>query len=131
MESSHGNAWQVGMNYNHFKNNVIPAIQAYDMGVLDQLKDRDKMILDGDETGGIETSKKKSKSKTDLLIIKNPKNPYPVFQMIQKTQRFTKRDLRSAFETLSEADMQLKSTSKDPRLILENVIFSICRQKEN
>jgi len=129
-DSPYGKTWRAGMNYNHFKNNVMPAIEAYDRETLDRLEDWDKMMLVDDDINKHKQSRKKNKIKTDLLIIKNLKNPYPVFQMLQKTQGFSGRDLRSIFETLSEADMQLKSTSKDLRLILEKVIFSICKQNE-
>ena len=74
--------------------------------------------------------KKKSKSTTDLLIAKNPKNAYPIYLLLKKSERFTKEDLIDAFESLSTADKKLKTGSQGARLVLENVILKICRTKE-
>jgi len=132
-ESPYGGGWQSGCNYDYFQKRVIPAIVEYDRMLLDQLDDWQSMLEtepDLPETGARSKSKKKkSKLTTDLLIAKNPKNAYPIFQMLKKSQRFSKPELIDAFATLNEADKKLKTGSQNPKLVLEEVILKICRGK--
>jgi len=72
--------------------------------------------------------KKKTGPLTDLVIAKNPKNPYPVYQMLLKSERFTMDELIAILESLSQADLRLKSTGQNPMLILEKEIFFICQE---
>jgi len=129
MKSTHGQSWQGPQtNYQGFRDAVMPAMQLYDRDILDRLEDWDKMMdaTESDETD--KPSKRKDRTKTDLGIVKNPQNPYPVFQMAQKAQGFELHELQAAMEMLSDADLQMKTSAKNPRLILESVIFKICRQ---
>jgi DNA polymerase-3 subunit delta len=126
VQSSHGETWQPGLSFERFKNSVMPAIQNYDKAILE--------LLNGWKANSDSKIKKKSESgrtyKTDLLLAKNPGNPYPVFLILQNTDNYTKEDLTAAFEALHHADLRLKSTSQNPRLVLEKVILAICRQKQ-
>ena len=70
--------------------------------------------------------KKRSKTVTDLVIAKNPNNPYPVYQMLLKSEMFTTDEIIETLESLSQSDLRLKSTGQKPRLILEKAILSIC-----
>ncbi|MDF1591386.1 MAG: hypothetical protein P1P89_07735 [Desulfobacterales bacterium] len=129
MESPHGKSWQgPKTNYQRFRDAVMPAMQLYDKDNLDRLDEWDRMTAAAEPDEAAKPSKKKDKTKTDLGIVKNPQNPYPVFQMAQRAHGFSLRELQAAMETLSDADLQMKSTPKNPRLILEKVIFSICQQ---
>lgn len=131
VESPHGSSWRAGIKFEEFKRRIMPTIQAYDRELLNQLEAWDSMMLKnagGDDqkfhNGGI---KKKPKPVTDLVIVKNPKNPYPVYQMLLKSEGFTTDELVAAFECLSQADLRLKSTGQRPKLILEEAILRICR----
>jgi DNA polymerase-3 subunit delta len=126
VQSSHGETWQPGLSFERFKNNVMPAIQNYDKAILE--------LLNGWKANSDSKVKKKSEIdrtvKTNLLLAKNPGNPYPIFLILQNTENFTKNELAAAFEALHHADGQLKSTNQNPRLVLEKVILAICRQKQ-
>ncbi|MBN1932035.1 MAG: hypothetical protein JW786_10560 [Desulfobacterales bacterium] len=130
-ESRQGIAWHVKISYDRFKNAVIPAIQKYDGALLKQLEDWEGMLLecgdaDNRNTSG-NASKQKIKVNTDLLIAKNPKNPYPIYQLLLKSEKFTKKDLLTAIEELSHTDFKLKSSGQNPKQILETAIFHICQ----
>jgi len=71
--------------------------------------------------------KKKKPTPTDLVIAKNSQNPYPVYQMLLKSEKFTTHELIASFEKLSEADLRLKSTRQSQKLVLEQAILGICR----
>ncbi len=108
----------------------MPSIQEHDSALLKQLEDWDNII----SKDGASNSKKKGKSKksglnTDLLIAKNPNNPYPVFQLFTKSERFTKEELLDSVECMNKADLRLKSTGQNPKLVLEDVLFRICRRR--
>jgi len=131
MESPHGSGWQGSKtNYQRFRERVMPAMASYDREILSQLDEWGKMKVATDLDETVKPSGRKAKTKTDLGIVKNPQNPYPVFQMAQRAQEFSLQELESAMETLSDADLQMKSTVKNPRLILEKVIFTICQRSQ-
>jgi DNA polymerase III delta subunit len=68
----------------------------------------------------------KKKPKTDLIIVKSPNNPYPVYQLFQKAGKFSAAELRRAYAKLGAVDQRLKSSGDHPRLILEEAILQIC-----
>ncbi|HAO22979.1 MAG: hypothetical protein BWK80_29850 [Desulfobacteraceae bacterium IS3] len=105
--------WKAGLSYNPFQEKVMPAIQDYDKALTDYL-----------ESNG--NGDKKKKSATELLIAKNPKSPYPIYQVLLKSEKFGKHDLVNALEALSSADMKLKTGGGSPKLILEELILRIC-----
>ncbi|UCD32502.1 MAG: hypothetical protein JSV38_00955 [Desulfobacterales bacterium] len=129
-ESTHGRFWQTGYRFDQFKRRTMPAIQAFDNDLLNELTTWDRNLandIDPDDQGKKKKrSKKKHKPDTDLIISKQPQNPYPVFQMLLKSENFTTKELIAVLEVLSQADLQLKSTRQSPKLILEDVVFRIC-----
>ena len=60
-------------------------------------------------------------------MAKNPKNPYPVYQLFRKSEKFTLDEISGAFELLTLADQRIKSGGENKQLILEEVLFQICR----
>jgi DNA polymerase-3 subunit delta len=126
-ESPHGSSWYPGMQYAQFKNNIMKSVQGYNKKLLDQIEDWDDM-LSKDMDGDTQRKKKKRENKkrkpvTDLEI---PDNPYPVYKMLIKSEKFTKKELIDDIEHLSQADFRLKYTKQRPKIILEEAIFWIC-----
>ena len=126
-------SWHTGINYNNFQRNIMPLIKKYDTALLQKIEDWGKILLKdvdtGDQKDQKKKRKKKSKSVTDILIAKNPNNPYPVYKIMQKSVKFSKKDLLASMEHLSEADLRLKSSGQNQKLILEEAIFFICQSK--
>jgi len=130
VESPYGREWHAGVQYNKFRSSIMPSIQEHDNALLKQLEDWEN-VISKDETSNNKKSGKSKKSRlntTDLLIAKNPNNPYPVFQLFSKSERFTKEELLDSIEYMNKADLCLKSTGQNPKLVLEDVIFHICRK---
>ena len=126
-ESPHGSSWYSGMQFAQFKNSVMASISSYNEELLDQIEDWDNM-LSGNTDGDNPRKKKKRETKkrkpvTDLEI---PDNPYPVFKMLIKSEKFTKNELIDNMEHLGQADLRLKTTKQRPKIILEEVILWIC-----
>ncbi|GMQ79706.1 MAG: hypothetical protein BMS9Abin03_138 [Thermodesulfobacteriota bacterium] len=126
-ESPHGSSWYSEMQYAQFKNNAMTSVQSYNKELLDQIEDWDDM-LSGDTDGNTQRKKKKRENKkrkpvTDLEI---PNNPYPVYKMLIKSEKFTKNELVEDIEHLSQADFRLKYTKQRPKIILEEAILWIC-----
>jgi DNA polymerase-3 subunit delta len=131
VESPLGSNWHAGCSYDRFQKSVMPEIVAYDKKLLTQIENWRATLSNADNSEDVKaTPKSKKKITTDLLIARSPKNPYPAFQLFLKSERFTKNDLLDALELLSEADMQLKSTGQDPKLVLERAIFGICKSQQ-
>ncbi len=133
VESSLDGSWNAGVSFNHFQRSIMPMIKKHDELLLQQMEDWEKAlsedVVTGDQKPQKKKTKKKSKSVTDLLIAKNPNNPYPVYKMMQKSVQFSKQDLLASMEHLSKADLRLKTTGQNPKLILEEAIFFICQSK--
>jgi DNA polymerase-3 subunit delta len=134
VESPYGRQWQASCPYDYFQKHVMPAIVEYDRQLLDHLDGRQAVpdkngAAPASGSGGKKTKKKNAKAGTDLLIAKNPNNPYPIYLLLKKSERFSKEELINAFETLHTADKQLKSGSQNYKLVLEKVILSICRRE--
>ena len=131
IESTHGRSWHSGIQYGQFKSSIMPAVQKYDRDILNQLQEWDDTLS---KKRGVNKSrsekvgkKKKKPAATDLVIAKNSQNPYPVYQILLKSEKFTTNELIAAFEKLSEADHRLKSTRQSQKLVLEQAILGICR----
>ena len=124
-QSPHARGWHAGVSYNLFQQNIMPSIVAYDESLLEILQNREDSISPA-EDGDRGKDKKKRKIKTDLLLARNPKNAYPVYQLLKKSERFSETELMAAVSYLNETDAQLKISAQNPKLILERLIFKIC-----
>ncbi|MGM0453159.1 MAG: DNA polymerase III subunit delta [Thermodesulfobacteriota bacterium] len=118
--------WQPRMSFDGFKNRVMPAIVEYDTAMAEHVR----ALNQGEAAGGEKKKggKKAGKPGTDLLIAKNPKNPYPVYQQFLQSERFCAQTLQDAMIALADADMRLKTTGQSPQAVLEDLVFQICRQ---
>ena len=67
---------------------------------------------------------------SDLVLAKNPKSPFPVYQTLKKSERFSLEELKTAVINLSETDKRMKSTGQDPRILLEAFLIGLRRSKE-
>ena len=127
-ESPYGASWHAGCPYKQFQNNIMPEIVAYDTDLSKQIENWDNSIAKGNYSAKQKKAKsRKKKSASDLMIARNPKNYYPVYQLLKKSERFTTTDLLDALDLVNEADIQLKSSRQDPKLVLEKVIMHICQ----
>lgn len=130
LESSHGSSWYPGITYGSFKSKVMPMIQKYDSELLNQIEDWEKQLSKNVSMKKQGTKKKKQKKKksaiTDLIIISSAQHPFPVYNLLLKSEKFTTNDLVDGLEKMSEADFRLKSTRQSPKLVLEEAILKIC-----
>lgn len=94
------------MNFNAFKQQIMPAITAHDQAARDQTKTAVK----------------------DLVIAPNPNSPYPVFQTVEKSARFSLNELRSALISLGDLDYALKSSSISAQAGIEQFVMTFCRK---
>ncbi len=130
-ESPHGKAWDPGFSYPRFSSVTMPAISEYEKNLLNGIEGWDRYFADEEKAENKKKKpvKKKSTVYSDLFIAKNAKSPYPLYQLFKKAEKFRKEELLFCYEKLKKADLELKSSGKDPKLILVNVIFQICLQK--
>ncbi len=122
-ESAHGKIWNKKMPFQQFKTSVIPEMTAYDLEMQNAALSMQAIFAKPQKDG-----KKKEKADTDLLIAKNPNNPYPMFQSLLQAENFTGKELIQALETASMADIRLKTTTLNPKIVLEEMIIRICRK---
>ena len=128
-KSTRAKGWSAGISFNVFQQNIIPSVVAYDQSLLKLLEEWENSNLncaDRDTVSEKVKKKKKGKIDTDLLLARNPKNAYPVFQLLKKSERYSTAELTAAIGYLNEFDMRLKTTSQNPKLALERLIFRIC-----
>ena len=122
-ESTYGRGWYQGINYNQFRDNVMPALIEYDNALAEQIEQWDIVLVNEKASKG----KKKKKPKSGLFIVKNPGNPYPVYQTLLKSENYTKAELINNLQLLGKADLRFKRSEQLPKLICEDVIINICR----
>ena len=118
-----GAAWHPACGYPQFQKNVMPAIVQHDRELLARLESWDQALAGPPSDG---EKKKKAKAATDLVLAKNPANAFPVYQLLKKSDRFRQADLLEALNAVNEADLKLKSSTLQPRLLLERVVLQIC-----
>lgn len=132
MEGERGDLWYARCPYGIFQSRVMPAVQAHDRELQEQLVRWESGLAGGGGTDGKSKQaggKRKKQPATDLVIAKNPKNAYPVYQMFKKAERFTKEELVSIIGMLDRADRRMKTSGQDGRNLLEQIVFSICRSQ--
>jgi DNA polymerase-3 subunit delta len=130
--SSVSKGWHAGVSYGVFQQNILPTILEFDKALLQTLEQWEQSELsleDVDPASVRSKGKKKRKIQTDLMLARNPKNVYPVYQLLKKSDRFSKSELMAAVAYLNETDIQLKTSSQDPKLILERLVLKICHRK--
>jgi DNA polymerase-3 subunit delta len=54
------------------------------------------------------------------------RNPYADYMCLQRAERFSLAELRSFTERLLEADLRLKSSGAQPRIVLERLFLEMC-----
>jgi DNA polymerase-3 subunit delta len=116
-ESGFGRVWKAGMGYPQFQQTVMPAIQAYDEATGKQVAGWQ----------GHQDSEKVKNEASDLRLAPSPKNAYPVFQTLLKSERYTRQDIINGLILLNEADVRMKSSGQDAALIIKKAIADICR----
>lgn len=120
-----GQVWSRGCPYPYFRDQVIPAIGAHDQKLSSDVSRWEEALSSPRvKKGG--KKKKSGKVAADLLIARNPKNPYPVYQLFKKAEHFTETELLSFLKLLDKTDIRLKSTALDPKLVLEAAVMDIC-----
>ncbi|MFH2065327.1 MAG: DNA polymerase III subunit delta [Pseudomonadota bacterium] len=122
-QSAYGKNWNKNISFDQFRNTVMRGITAYDQEMQNVPEAEEEDAAIPQKKGG-----RKKKVHTDLLIAKNPNNPYPVFQSLLKVENFTGEEMIQALETLSIADMRLKTTALNHKIVLEEMIIRICRK---
>ena len=107
------------INFNVFKQSILPGIIDYDKGIKQNIQELDDCFADHDS--------KKKKEQNKLLLAPNPKSAYPVFLIFQKSENFSQDELNAALIFLSDVDYRAKSSSFDVKTALENFIINLCR----
>ncbi len=121
--------WHAGLSFNVFQQKMMPSILDYDQSLRQTLEKWEHAELSTEDADTIAVrgkGKKKKKIQTDLILARNPKNVYPIYQLLKKSTRFSKTELMTAVDYLNETDVQLKTSSQDPKLILERLVLRIC-----
>jgi DNA polymerase III subunit delta len=140
MESPAGKFWQSGFTFDQFKKQfsqtILPALQAHDAILIARLGEWESLLHSTSESETPPQNKKKKKpapaeKKTtlpasDLLLVKQPASPYPLYLLMQKTDRFSRLEVIQAIIGLDDANLSLKSSGLNPDLILEKMILKIC-----
>ncbi len=132
IENSNGTIWNRSVQYNDFKNKIIPLIKEHDQALLNRFAEWEKNFSPEEDDDPSEKKKKKKPAKakisSDLVIAKNPGNPYPVYQIFRKSDNFTKDELLADLVFINKSDLRMKS-GENPKLVLEDTVFFVCINK--
>lgn len=116
-----GRSWSARMAFPGFKTTAFKAVQTDDANHATLLETWEAML-----TPPPEGKERKRTAGSDLVLAKNPRSPFPVFQTLKKADKFSMAMLSSAMIDLSEIDRRMKSTGQDPRLLLEAFLIRLC-----
>jgi DNA polymerase-3 subunit delta len=116
LSEKHPNIRLDRLNFNAFKQQVMPAVIAHDQALLDQ-------AIQG------RTEKAAKESIKDLMLAPNPNSPYPVFQTFEKSVRFSLSELSRALISLSDLDFALKSSSASADAGIEQFVMTFCLKR--
>ena len=131
--SSEAGGWHAGLSYNVFQQKMMPAVISYDQSLRRTFEKWEQVESGSEDANSAPAPKKRKKKKkiqTDLMLARNPKNSYPVFQLLKKSVHFSKSELMNAVDFLNETDAQLKISRQDPKIILERLVLKICKRQE-
>jgi len=123
--SKYGVAWSPGISYPQFQDRVLPAIKDFDAAVEDQIAAWDPLPTNQEQIKQKAASKKK---RFDLALAANPYNAYPIYQTLLKSEKFTSKELLDALMRMSQVDVRLKSSARDPAVMLTTLLLAICRK---
>ena len=73
-----------------------------------------------------EVEDQKAKGNTDPVF---SMNPYRLFKMWENVSKFRDEEFADIFETIFEANRSMVTGAGDPRLILENLVLTVCGGK--
>ncbi|HSO66823.1 MAG TPA: hypothetical protein VLP30_03110 [Desulfatirhabdiaceae bacterium] len=131
IESAYGKQWRPSCKYDVFQSRIMPGVQAYDAILTKSLQEwKMQSALSKSLSDPGKTKKGKPKEKvptTDLLIAKNPGNPYPVYLLLKKADGFSRQRLADLMQILVDADRKMKTSVQDPKIVLEKIILEICQ----
>ena len=105
-QTGSGSGWKKGQDFNMFKQVTVPKIQEYEARLSEKTRKWGKT--------------------TDLLLLPNPNNPYPVFQTLKKSDNFSMQELKAALGELCDIDHDMKSSAVEPEVLIKNFIVTIC-----
>jgi DNA polymerase-3 subunit delta len=119
--SRQGKRWTAGMPYAQFQSGVMPAIAEFDRWVRET-------SLEWRSCAAETRNGKPSEPKTghDVVLAPNAKNPYPVYQTLLKSEKYTLQELQKAMALLNQTDLRLKSSGQDATLVLDKAVIEIC-----
>ncbi len=92
--------WRPGMDYEQFQTRVMPEIRSLNSGRAER-----------GEVGDLADEK-----------------PYVIYQACRRAHRFSTPSLIKCLQELANLDLQMKSTGRNPHLLLENFVLSFCGQ---
>jgi len=123
--SRHGSTWSVGISYGQFQDRVLPAIKDFDAALEDQIA-----AWQPQEAVQDKGRKKKAaaKKRFDLALAANPYNAYPIYQTLIKSEKYTSQELLDALARMSRVDVALKSSTRQPAVMLTALLLAICRK---
>ena len=108
------------MNFTQFKQQIMPRIISRDQAHREAEEELEQRFKRNKEEN------KKTKVVSDLFLAPNPKSPYPVFQVLLKSEKFSFAELQCAMVALCDLDHCLKSSSLNPVTGLENFVMQLC-----
>ncbi len=124
IETVSNGKWRRGMDYNGFRNQIMPLIKDYDAATKQHIEQREMSLMLEEKSG---KKSKKKKTTTDVILAKNPNSPYPVFLLLQNAEKYSTDSLINALDHLKNADRRLKSTGEDARLVIDDTLIKICK----
>lgn len=127
LASAHAKGWRPNCAYSQFQVSVFPQVEHFDAEVTAWM---DAPSVAPEQAppppkakrgrAGSPARPKAEGTKTDLIM---GKNPYPLYLLLQNAARYTPGHLLQTMARLQQADLDLKTSSREPEMVLEEVLL--------
>jgi DNA polymerase-3 subunit delta len=115
-EAQGARVWFPGCSFHRFQQDGLPVLKELDARLTEAVLPWVRERGEG----------KKGEGKTDLALVPGGRSPYPLYLAFGKADRFTRDELVETFRRLQRADLQIKTTNRDPAAALEQLVLFIC-----
>ena len=115
--------YQKGMSFAQFKNQFFQNVLDYEQLLAERMNSGEDSVVSGTQ------KTKQKRSKSTLIIAKNPKSIYPVYLSFKASENYQLQELIEAIHFLYQADKKIKTGSQDNGRVIEQVIIQICRRR--
>ncbi len=125
-ESRQGACWQPGMPFSRFQAVVLPAVKEQDAALQAVVASWPTISAAAEGKAGGKKGPPKRAGSSDLLLFGKGTSPYALYMRFKESEAFSMQEMVQLLQKLRMTETELKTSSRAPSLLLEDIVVSIC-----